>query len=323
MQSITHFELSHGWREVMNEDFWHHITHRANLEYLDVYHIESPVWDTICSLEPGGLPERIFPALRFLSMTADIETFQFLLSKLPTLEGICFNVRDPRRDHASSIHAFRMLASCPLLQEAEMWDTGPLSASDLLAVSTHCPLLRCLHIMGSFCEDSISSTLFDTLTCKWGLLTSLNLPISVEMSTSSFTYLARRCPHLWSLALSCTVNLEQLANFPDAVPFPCLETLRLRNVLRPSQQAMEEIPRRRKPGPQSWLSRMLRRWFPTLAEVDLFVSEDSNLSLQLTRAANRCIDLSTEGIVNQFHLRSLYVERLIEPIPGSGYNSRF
>lgn len=100
------------------------------------------------------------------------------------------------------------------------------------------------------------------------------------------------------------MDLEHLADFPDAVQFSRLVGLRLGRLPHPLQRVMEVLISSETTSPQSLASQLSRQWFPALAFLAFGFVEDAGLGAVRVRLGPG----APEGIADRFDLRSLYIQ---------------
>ncbi|KAJ5183799.1 hypothetical protein N7492_001415 [Penicillium capsulatum] len=319
MPSISHLELHHGWKPIFDKVFWDHITRRPNLEYLSLCPDEEIQWSTLC---PPGLDGRLgglFPALRYLSMTTNPQTLQLLLPKLPALQGVSLDVESHPICRDIESNGLASLSSCPLLEEIEFLGQELITSSDLLTLALRCPRLRILDVQAPMVNDRITEEQFNTMVSRWKNLSVLSLTCSVDLSVASFANLAHLCPNLHNLDLFCCVDLNGLASYPDTMVFPSLRGLRLDVPLPMPEPQMSETWMR------SWVRDQFDLRFPALQTFDVGFrgNLDGNLGRLMTEIGGEFLKGRPDDMSRPFNIRSMYIERLLEPVSGSGLNSKF
>lgn len=206
MPSITHFVLYYSWGPLMDSELLRCITRRPNLEYFSFDPNTRMQWLTICLQEMGVATNGLFPSLRFLTLTTDAKALQFLLPRLPHLQGVSFEIRKSQPGSTASSSTLGLLSLCPLLEAVTFYDEVPITSKSLSDLASGCPLIRCLKIEGPGCKGSLNGEVFDTITSKWRHLIELDLGFESDLSVSVFESLARHCCHLRNLYLMTDVN---------------------------------------------------------------------------------------------------------------------
>lgn len=238
---ITHLHLYGHWQSVVDGTVLRSIMLRRNLEGLSLPADIPLCWATIARIQNVG-SDGLFPALRFLKVAAEAKVLRVLLPKLHHLQGAALSQVDPpvnRRDHIIG-----SLCRCPQLEmiRFESLHTTFISAKELSALASGCPLLRKLDLNDTIQSDySVTDELIETLASKWRDLANHSLQLEVNLSVGSLVSLARHCPRLGILHLMTDLDLNQLAKESKDIIFPSLFIHRLGRISPSAVETSQDV----------------------------------------------------------------------------------
>lgn len=327
MPSITHLELHRGWVPLMDDDVWRSIMLRPNLEFFYPSSANYLEWDSFSRLVTDSLPGEIFPSLRCLEVAADTKTFQFLLPRLSALQEFVMETYIDFSQSASLGPIMQSLTSCSLLETGIFVGSGPVTSADLLNLASCCPLLSRLdvNLQSRQLEDSLDDEQFNTFVSRLKHLTVLQLRLPVNLSFQSLASVAIHCPQMRFMQVRARIDVAELANAPDSIRFPCMESLVVSDVFMDGEWCSSSTSRHNwSKGSNPALERIMDPRFPVLNFFAFYPTRvrPAGINRQML-SRGQLILRPSSGRPPRVDVRSDMVRALIDPVPGNPYNSRF